>query len=68
KRHTHTSDQLLYITDGHGTVGDPGGDKDVEAGDIVRIPAGEVHWHGAQPGHDMSHLAIMPPCHTEIIE
>jgi quercetin dioxygenase-like cupin family protein len=68
KRHTHTADQVLYITDGHGTVGDPGGDSNVEAGDIVHIPAGEVHWHGAQPGHDMAHLSIMPPGDTQIVE
>ncbi|HXU24629.1 MAG TPA: cupin domain-containing protein [Tepidiformaceae bacterium] len=68
KRHTHTADQVLYITEGQGTVGDATGDSNVEAGDIVHIPAGEVHWHGAQPGHDMAHLAIMPPCQTRITE
>jgi quercetin dioxygenase-like cupin family protein len=68
KRHTHTADQVLYIVEGQGAVGDPNGDSDVEAGDIVHIPAGEVHWHGARPGQDMAHLAIMPPCETTIVE
>ena len=28
------------------------------AGDAVRTPPGERHWHGAAPDHFMSHLAI----------
>lgn len=67
-RHTHTADQVLYITEGHGLVGDAEHDHAVEAGDIVHIPAGEVHWHGAQPGRDMAHLSILPPCRTEVVE
>lgn len=45
--HIHTADQILYVTEGAGIVGGPGGDNQVLAGDIVHIPAGEVHWHGA---------------------
>ena len=27
-------------------------------GDVVRIPPGEKHWHGATPSNGMSHFAI----------
>jgi quercetin dioxygenase-like cupin family protein len=48
--HAHGADQVLYITEGHGLVGTSEHDHAVEAGDIVHIPQGEAHWHGAQPG------------------
>ena len=36
---------------------DGGGGK-LTAGDVVWIPPGEEHWHGAAPGSSMLHLAI----------
>jgi len=33
----------------------------IEPGDVVLIPAGERHWHGAAAGMDMTHLAILTP-------
>ncbi len=68
KRHTHTADQLLYITEGEGIVASESHEHHVEAGDIVHVPAGEVHWHGAVPGGDMAHLSILPPCETKVVE
>lgn len=57
--HTHPRGQILVITDGVGRVqrwGDP--IEEVRAGDVVRIPAGQKHWHGASPQAAMTHLAI----------
>ena len=69
KKHTHSEDQILYITEGHGIVADSEHDHLVEGGDIVHVPAGTMHWHGAQPGRDMAHLNIMPPgARTEVFE
>jgi quercetin dioxygenase-like cupin family protein len=68
KRHTHTADQILYITDGHGIVASETHEHVVAAGDIVHIPAGEVHWHGAVPHGAMAHLSILPPCETKAVE
>ncbi len=31
---------------------------EVEAGDAVWFAPGEVHWHGAKPGHTMVHMAM----------
>lgn len=68
KRHTHSADQILYITDGHGIVADERHEHEVSAGDIVHVPAGEVHWHGAVPGGEMAHLSILPPCETVVVD
>jgi quercetin dioxygenase-like cupin family protein len=68
KFHTHTADQLLYITEGEGIVADRDQEHRVSAGDIVHVPRGTVHWHGAAPGHSMAHLSILPPSTTEMVE
>ena len=68
KRHTHSADQMLYITEGHGIVADDDHEHLVETGDIVHVPAGTVHWHGAQPGKNMAHLSILPPSQTEVMD
>ena len=66
--HVHGADQVLYITEGNGLVGTEAQDHEVEAGDIVHIPKGEAHWHGAQPGREMAHLSILPPCETRVLD
>lgn len=58
--HSHTVDQVLHIVSGHGfvqTEGEP--IRPVRAGDLVVIPAGERHVHGATAETEMCHLAIM---------
>lgn len=32
--------------------------EEIRPGDVVWIPAGERHWHGASPTTAMTHLAI----------
>jgi 4-carboxymuconolactone decarboxylase len=57
--HSHPRGQILIITSGTGRVqrwGDP--IEEVRAGDVVRIPADQKHWHGASPRTSMTHLAI----------
>lgn len=66
--HQHSADQVLYITEGHGLVGTREDQHALEPGDIAHIPAGEPHWHGAQPGRDMAHLSILPPCETTAVD
>ncbi len=56
--HTHDYDQVLVITEGDGIVATETEEHAVTAGDVAVIPAGEKHWHGAQPGKSMTHLAI----------
>lgn len=58
KPHTHTTDQILVVTEGTGIVAAGADEREVRPGDVAFIPAGEVHWHGAKPGHAMTHYAI----------
>jgi 4-carboxymuconolactone decarboxylase len=58
--HSHPLGQTLIVTSGLGRVqrwGDPA--DEIRPGDIVRIPAGQKHWHGASPTSPMSHIAIV---------
>lgn len=61
KLHHHAADQVLVITHGEGIVATESESIEVAAGDVVLIPAGERHWHGARPGRSMTHLSILTP-------
>ncbi len=57
--HAHPLGQTLIVTSGVGRVqqwGSPA--EEIRPGDIVRIPPGVKHWHGASPTVGMSHVAI----------
>ena len=57
--HTHPLGQTLIVTSGCGWVQREGGPKEeVRPGDVVWIPTGEKHWHGATATTAMSHIAI----------
>ena len=57
--HTHPLGQTLLVIFGAGRVQRDGGEvEDIRPGDIVWIPPGEKHWHGASPDTAMSHIAI----------
>jgi quercetin dioxygenase-like cupin family protein len=57
--HTHARGQFLVVTSGEGRARTrDGGGGELTAGDVVWIPPGEKHWHGAAPGSYMLHLAI----------
>src|ERR671933_1020207 len=58
KFHQHTSDQILIITEGTGVVATDQEERTVSAGDVVLIPAGENHWHGAPGETPMAHITI----------
>ena len=68
KLHTHTYDQVLYVTEGEGIVATEQEEQTIRAGDVAVIPAGERHWHGATERTGMTHLAIGTPGTTEIAE
>jgi quercetin dioxygenase-like cupin family protein len=57
--HTHPLGQTLYVTAGSGLAQTLGGPiQEIRAGDVVWIPPGEKHWHGASPTTAMTHVAI----------
>jgi quercetin dioxygenase-like cupin family protein len=57
--HTHPRGQTLWVVSGAGWVQTEGeAARAIRAGDVVVIPAGENHWHGADAGHTLVHLAM----------
>jgi quercetin dioxygenase-like cupin family protein len=57
--HTHPLGQTLIVTAGCGWVQREGGPvEEIRPGDIVWIPPGEKHWHGATRATAMTHIAI----------
>ena len=59
--HTHTYEQILYVTEGKGIVATKEKEEIITPGSTVFIPPGEVHWHGATDDSSMSHIAIQKP-------
>lgn len=57
--HTHPLGQTLIITQGRGWIQKEGGAiEEMNQGDIVWIPEGVKHWHGATSQTAMTHIAI----------
>jgi quercetin dioxygenase-like cupin family protein len=57
--HTHPLGQTLIVTSGLGWVQPWDGPKQaIRPGDVVRIPPGVKHWHGATATTGMTHIAI----------
>ena len=67
--HTHPLGQVLIVTEGTGRVqrwGDPV--DEIRQGDIVWIPPGQKHWHGAAPNSSMAHIAIVEQLNGKAVE
>ncbi|MBY3217666.1 cupin domain-containing protein [Rhizobium laguerreae] len=57
--HTHPLGQTLIVTAGLGLVQAWDGPvQEIKPGDIVWIPPGMKHWHGASAENGMSHIAF----------
>lgn len=56
KFHSHDSEQILVVTFGKGIIATETGKKVITTGDVVIIPAGEKHWHGATKDSMFSHI------------
>jgi quercetin dioxygenase-like cupin family protein len=57
--HTHPLGQTLIVTAGCGWTQREGGPVEIiRPGDVVWIPPGEKHWHGATATTAMTHFAI----------
>ena len=67
--HTHPLGQVLIVTAGTGRVqrwGDPV--EEIRHGDVVWIPPGQKHWHGAAPNSSMAHIAIVEAIDGKAVE
>src|SRR2546425_4008407 len=58
KMHTHSSDQVLFVTAGKGIIATETEQQIIIPGDVVHIPSEEKHWHGATPDSAFSHIAL----------
>ncbi|MCB1889853.1 MAG: cupin domain-containing protein [Rhodocyclaceae bacterium] len=57
--HAHPLGQNLIVTSGKGWVQAWGGPKrEIQPGDVVWIPPGVKHWHGATATTGMMHIAV----------
>ena len=67
--HTHPFGQILIVTEGTGWIQQWGGPiEKIRKGDVVWIPAGLKHWHGATPSTSMTHIAIQENLNGKAIE
>ena len=58
--HVHALGQTLVVTAGTGRVQHWGGPvREIRPGDVVYIPPGVKHWHGASPDAPMTHVAVV---------
>ncbi len=58
KFHAHNSEQVLIITSGMGYIATETEKISITVGDVVLIPAGEKHWHGAAEDSEFSHIFV----------
>lgn len=61
KLHTHDCDQVLIVTSGKGIVATGSKEYPVVEGDVIFIPAGEKHWHGATSDSAFAHISLTRP-------
>ncbi len=67
--HTHPLGQILIVTDGTGWIQQWGGPiEEIRKGDVIWIPAGVKHWHGATPTTAMTHIAIQEALNGKAVE
>ena len=67
--HTHPLGQTLIVTAGTGWVQQLGGSvQEMREGDVVRIPPGQKHWHGATATTRMSHIALQEEQNGKVVD
>jgi quercetin dioxygenase-like cupin family protein len=67
--HPHPLGQILIVTAGSGWVQQWGGPiEEIRQGDVVRIPPGLKHWHGATAATGMTHIAIQEQLDDKAVE
>lgn len=58
--HAHEVPQVLHCLSGRGVLATETERFEVGPGDIVHVPADEMHWHGAAGDEQFVHLSIRP--------
>jgi quercetin dioxygenase-like cupin family protein len=62
--HIHPVEQTLVVVEGEGIVADESGRRTMRAGEVVVVPAGIWHWHGATAESALCHLSAKKPSDT----
>jgi quercetin dioxygenase-like cupin family protein/alkylhydroperoxidase/carboxymuconolactone decarboxylase family protein YurZ len=58
--HSHPGGQILLVTNGAGYYQEQGGPIQLlRSGDVVEIAPDVVHWHGATPSGEFTHVAVV---------
>jgi quercetin dioxygenase-like cupin family protein len=66
--HSHPRGQRLVVTSGLGRVQSWGSPvAEIRPGDVVWIPAGVKHWHGASPTTAMTHIAVQEHLNGNVV-
>jgi quercetin dioxygenase-like cupin family protein len=67
--HTHPVGQILIDTAGSGLVQQWGAAAHpMKAGDVVWIPAGVKHWHGASATSSVTHIAVQETADGRVVD
>ncbi|PYP60937.1 MAG: cupin domain-containing protein [Gemmatimonadetes bacterium] len=67
--HTHPLGQTLIVTAGSGLAQRWGGPiEQIRPGDVIWIPPGEKHWHGATATTAVTHVAIQEHLKGEVVD
>ena len=67
--HTHPLGQTLIVTAGAGRAQRWGGPiEEIRPGDVIWIPPGEKHWHGAAATTAMTHIAVQEQLDGKAVE
>jgi quercetin dioxygenase-like cupin family protein len=67
--HTHPAGQRLIVTVGFGLVQQWAGRiQGINPGDVVWIPPGQKHWHGATATTAMTHIAIQEQVDGKVVD
>lgn len=67
--HSHGGGQILIVTSGTGYYQEKGKVAQVlHPGDIVNILPNVIHWHGAAPDSEFTHIAINTNTQNGIVE
>lgn len=63
--HVHATDQMMHVVEGEGIVATERERRLIRRGDIVVVPGGQWHWHGATPTSAMCHISARPGGSTD---
>src|SRR6266576_366667 len=67
--HTHPLGQTLIVTAGAGRAQRWGGPiEQIRPGDVIWIPPGEKHWHGAAPTTAVTHIAVQEQLNGKAVD